>query len=100
MTGPSLSEWNYQVLMLMQASLGSISPNFRAISIDYINDEWVLNFYIEHEDGDDIDEIDEIVCQYMAYQEWHIELSINTIVGCAELKRKSNKERIVFLRRG
>lgn len=31
--GESLKRWNYQVLMLVQALVGAISPNFRMVAI-------------------------------------------------------------------
>ncbi|WP_213883107.1 hypothetical protein [Pseudomonas mosselii] len=59
--GESLKRWNYQVLMLVQALVGAISPNFRMVAISLEDGEWVTRFYLEEYDEEDIDEVEEVM---------------------------------------
>ncbi|MEE4755463.1 hypothetical protein V2K52_00030 [Pseudomonas alliivorans] len=42
-----LKAWNFQVLMLVQAMLGAVTPNFRMVVLSCEDDVWVIRFYFE-----------------------------------------------------
>ena len=67
--GFSLNEWNFQVLMLVQALAGAISSNFRMVSLSCDDVGWILSFYLEKDLEDDVGEIEEVDCQYKANQD-------------------------------
>lgn len=96
---PTLEEWNYQELMLVQALAGAISCNFRMITIFREGEEWVISFYLESEDDEDVEEIEDVICQYDAYQDSTLRCRSEIIVGRGELPRISDKGRVVFRRR-
>ncbi|MGC3645835.1 hypothetical protein ACPTFH_30815, partial [Pseudomonas aeruginosa] len=54
--------------MLIQALVGAISANFRMIALLWDGDEWVLSFYLEESNEEDVEEIEDVGCQYTAYQ--------------------------------
>ncbi len=78
---PTLEEWNFQVLMLIQALVGAISANFRMIALLWDGDEWVLRFYLEESNEEDVEEIEDVVCQYTAYQGSSLRCRSELIVG-------------------
>lgn len=96
---PKLEVWNYQVLMLVQALIGSISENFRMVAILWVEREWVIQFYLESKSEEDIDEIEEIVCQYTAYQDSELKCRYEVIVGSKTLPNISPAGRAVYRRR-
>ncbi len=53
----SLETVNQEVLALVQALLGSISPNFRVVMLEYKNEIWRLIFILEQDKADDREEI-------------------------------------------
>ena len=63
-----LKAWNFQVLMLVQAMLGAVTPNFRMVVLSCEDDVWLIRFYLEENIDDDIGEVEDIICQYTAYQ--------------------------------
>ncbi|MNT87082.1 hypothetical protein D3C72_2274490 [compost metagenome] len=95
----ALEDWNYQVLMLVQSMVGAISPNFRMITLLREDEEWVIRFYLETNDEDDIEEIEEIMCQYGAYQTEALKCRSETVVGVGKLPSVSGVGRVVFRRR-
>lgn len=64
---PSLSDWSWICLMLMQAMLGNVSNNVRMITLGYQASEWHISFYIASESEDDRDDIDDTVSMFGAY---------------------------------
>lgn len=96
---PVLEEWNFQVLMLVQALVGAVSANFRMVALLWSGDEWVLRFYLEENLEDDVDEIEDIVCQYTAYQNSSLRCRSELIVGSEKLPGLSELGRVVYRRR-
>lgn len=96
---PSLNEWNYQVLMLGQALVGAISPNFRMVSISWQEGVWNIAFYLAEDIEEDMEEIEEIFCQYGAYQTSALRCKSRVILGTDRLPTLSPPERIVYRRR-
>ncbi|MFK3774462.1 hypothetical protein [Pseudomonas sp. NPDC089406] len=96
---PSLEDWNFQVLMLVQALTGAVSANFRMVLLLWDGRQWVLRFYIEEDIEEDIDEIEDVVCQYTAYQDCHLECCSEIIVGNGSLSGLAGGGRVVYRRR-
>lgn len=96
---PTLEEWNYQELMLVQALLGAISCNFRMIALFWEEGGWVIRFYLGSESDEDSAEIEDVICQYDAYQESALKIRSETIIGGGKLPLVSEVGRIVFRRR-
>ena len=53
---PSLSDWNWYVLMLVQALLGVISSNFRMVTLRFMGDHWIVEAWLLEENQKDSDE--------------------------------------------
>lgn len=96
---PGLEEWNYQVLMLVQALVGKISTNFRMVTLLWDGDEWVLKFYLEENLEEDVEEIEDVVCQYTAYQDFSLRCRSELTVGSGSLPGLSGVGRVVFRRK-
>lgn len=64
MTSPRLPEWNQTALMMQQALLGFISPNFRLMTLDHNGCEWVMHFVLETDSVEDRDEIESAVSDW------------------------------------
>lgn len=96
---PTLEEWNFQVLMLTQSLVGAISGNFRMIQLLWEGDEWILKFYLEEDIEEDVEEVEDIVCQYTAYQGGGLKCRSELIVGSEGLPSLSKAGRVVFRRR-
>ncbi len=67
MEKPTLNDWLWVEVMLMQAMLGAISSNFRQISLSFKNKKWLLNVTIEKDDKEDRDEILEIADEFSIF---------------------------------
>ena len=96
---PALDEWNFQVLMLVQALVGAISANFRMVALLWDGDEWLLRFYVEENVEDDVEEVENIVCQYTAYQDSSLKCRSELIVGSERLPGVTEVGRVVYRRR-
>lgn len=96
---PSLEKWNFQVLMLGQALIGAVSANFRMVSLQWDGGEWVLKFYLERHVEEDIEEIEDVICQYTAYQNAGLSCRSEVIVGSERLPGLSEVGRVVYRRR-
>ncbi len=94
----SLQEENRQVLNLVQAMLGAVSPNFRAVSIDCRNDI-VLRFVLLVEDAGDREEIGDIEFEFLALQSNMISVDTEILVSAEPMENISLPGRRVFLRR-
>ncbi|MDF9755866.1 hypothetical protein ACVWY1_002290 [Pseudomonas sp. TE6288] len=95
----SLKGWNYQVLMLVQALVGAVSPNFRMVSISFEGEEWVTRFYLEEYDEEDVDEVVDVMCQYAAYQDGDLKSRYEVLVGSGRLPGYSEVGRVAYRRR-
>ncbi|WP_350601225.1 hypothetical protein [Pseudomonas sp. 65/3-MNA-CIBAN-0223] len=94
-----LKAWNFQVLMLVQAMLGAVTPNFRMVVLSREGDIWVIRFYLEKNIEDDICEIEDIICQYTAYQDSDLKCKSEILVGHEALPRLSEADRVVYRRK-
>jgi hypothetical protein len=96
---PALEEWNFQVLMLIQSLVGAVSANFRMVALLWDGGEWVLSFYLEENIEEDVEEIEDVVCQYTAYQGSSLRCRSELIVGRERLPGLSEVGRVVYRRR-
>ncbi|MCP8463128.1 hypothetical protein NK553_04125 [Pseudomonas sp. ZM23] len=95
----SLEEWNFQVIMLVQALVGAISKNFRMVALCYNEPDWILSFYLEKDFDEDLEEIEDIVCQYTAYQDIGLRCKYEIVIGAQSLPAFSDVGRVVYRRR-
>lgn len=95
----NLEDWNFQVLMLVQALIGAISPNFRMVTLDSSGGDWVIKFYLEKNIDEDLEEIEEVFCQYTAYQNKTLDCRHEIIVGLERLPGASDVGRVIYRRR-
>jgi hypothetical protein len=96
---PDLAEWNRQTVALVQALLGAISPNFRMVSLNYINECWSIRIVLSNDDSEDRSEIAEIISEFEALQDGPISCKIDIDIESGVLAWPSPPERVVFRRR-
>jgi hypothetical protein len=65
----------------------------------YENSELVLSFYLERELDEDVEEVEDIVCQYTAYQDFNLRCRYEIIFGAQSLPGFSDVGRVVYRRR-
>ncbi|MDA7021886.1 hypothetical protein ACQKDL_17895 [Pseudomonas bubulae] len=94
-----LKAWNFQVLMLVQAMLGAVTPNFRMVVLSCEDDVWLIRFYLEENIDDDIGEVEDIICQYTAYQGSDLKCRSEIFVCNEDLPSLSEAERVVYRRK-
>jgi hypothetical protein len=90
---------NIQIASLVQAMLGAISPNFRAVSLELTDDSMILNFLLEHDDPEDREEIDDVVLKFEALQPTRINLRVSTTVSQKPFTELQLLRRIVYMRK-
>ncbi|WP_266160579.1 hypothetical protein [Dyella silvatica] len=96
---PPVEVWNGRVISLMQALLGTISPNYRMVSILYENDVWILRFVLEVQDEVDLDEINDTGAEFEAFEGSDFDYQIRVEVFSGLLMMPSYPERVVYRRR-
>lgn len=94
----TLDEENQQVLWLIQALLGAVSPNFRAVSID-CQDTIVLTFVLFEESAEDREEIERTLSELMAQQTREGSFATKVLVSTKRIDDILLPGRLVFLRR-
>jgi hypothetical protein len=96
----SLTEENLQVLNLVQAMVGAITPNFRRVTLELTSHKTVcLRFVLEQDDPDDREEVDDIAFEFEALQTQGIELEVKVIVDTRPIHEIELLGRIVFGRK-
>jgi hypothetical protein len=65
----TLSDWNWAVLMLTQAMIGAVSPNFRLVELAFEHKTWVVRVTLREESKADREEIDEICDEFSIFLE-------------------------------
>lgn len=76
-----LDRENAQVLNLVQAMIGGITPNMRGVSLVCSSAGLHLYFLLEHDDENDREEIDDIVFELQALQQGLIDINATVIVS-------------------
>ena len=64
---PTLTDWAWVCLMLMQAMTGEISPNMRRITLNYENRVWHVQFVLEKENTEDREACEDIIDDFSTY---------------------------------
>lgn len=93
-----LSRENMFVIYVVQAMIGAISPNMRAVSLQIVPAGAHLQFLLEHEDALDREEIEDILAEIEAHDTGE-EVSASIIVSSAESALGELPGRLVFARR-
>ena len=81
MTPDELLRENTQVLYLVQAMIGSVTPNMRGVSLVSRPEGVHLYFLLEHDDEGDREEIDDIVCELEALPGASIDVDVTVRVS-------------------
>lgn len=63
----TLSDWNWAVLMLTQAMIGAVSPNFRLVELAFEHDTWVVRVTLREESSVDREEIADMCDEFLNY---------------------------------
>lgn len=66
MKQPSLLEWNWYIVMLGQALLGAITPNFRIIFLRFTGISWEVEVVFEVENQGDREEFADVIEEFAA----------------------------------
>jgi hypothetical protein len=90
---------NLQVLHLVQAMLGRITPDFRAISLVCKDGAVVLHFILEQDRAESRDEVEDIVFEFEALQQSNIAVTVTLSVKSGQLEEVDAPGRVVYLRR-
>ena len=92
---------NKVALDLVQAMLGAISPNVRAVSYECIAEKVIVYFVFEHESIEDRDEADDIIFEFEALQQGPIDVEHYVTVSAKLFQdgSASLKGRPIYLRK-
>lgn len=91
--------WSSQLLRLVQALYGAISPNFRMVALARENEKWRLIFVLESENAEDRKEIEDVADEFEALQEHGVEFSVDVSVTSHPLPWPEPSVRVVYRRR-
>ena|ERR1700761_6591346 len=96
---PDLQEWNLQSLAVIQAALGTISPNFRMITLDHDGLEWVIGFVLSEESVEDTEEIEDFGTEWDALQGGPTARRIEVSISAEPLQWPPSTTRVLYRRR-
>jgi len=85
--------------MLVQSMLGAITPNFRMVVLSRDNEGWVVKFHLQDDVEEDVEEVNDIICQYSAYQDSSLKCKWEILFGDGELPVNSETDRVVYRRK-
>jgi hypothetical protein len=89
---------NYYILALLQAMLGAISNNFRAIWLIADEEKLDVFFLLSKESNEDREEIGDIIFEFEALQKRIINVTPHIVINNKEWL-PPNEARMVFLKR-
>ncbi len=96
----SLNDENKYEVMLTQALLGVISPNFRMVSIDFGLSVWKVTFTIEQDNQTDREEIKEFESEFYALlPNGQLRFTVEIVVTTAPITWPEPHVRVVYHRR-
>jgi hypothetical protein len=96
---PALEEWNLETVNVTQALLGSISSNYRMITMDHDGRGWVFSFVLDHEDAEDREEIEDFATEWEALKDRPTPCKIVVQIEPGVLTCPSPPARVVYRRR-
>lgn len=88
-----------QALMLIQALLGAISPNFRLVSIGLSDHTVKIQIILEEKSEVDDDEINDVASEFEALQERPVDYEIDTLVTKEDINWPNSDTIVVYRRR-
>ena len=94
-----LAAENAHVLNLVQAMIGLISPNMRAVSVELAGRGVRLHFLLAEEDGADREAIEDIIFEFEALQERFVNIEVTVAVSSEPPATGTVPGRRVFGRR-
>lgn len=94
-----LAAENAHVLNLVQAMIGLISPNIRAVSIGLAGRGVRLHFLLAEEDGADREAIEDIIYEFEALHERFVDIEVTVAVSSEPTATSTVPGRLVFGRR-
>ena len=92
----TLTDENKQVLNLVQAMLGSISANFRAVFLKSFDAGVKIYFFLKYDCIEDRDEIDDIIFEFEALQSSGIDVNFEIIIDSVPLSEIDKYGRMIF----
>lgn len=95
----SLDDANRGALMLSQAMLGAISPNFRMVTLEKNTHGWQIQFHLEFEDSYDREEIQEIVEEFESLQVNSVKYEVGVVISTDTIQWPNLPTRVVYRRR-
>lgn len=94
-----LEIWNARVLDMVQALCGSVSPNFRRVTLSNDAGVWKVQIVLEQECEEDREEIEEIASAFDALQSTNTPRDFEVKVIDVPLRLPEPPTRVVFCRR-
>ncbi|GAB1255762.1 hypothetical protein NBRC116494_02640 [Aurantivibrio plasticivorans] len=92
---------NRVALDLMQALLGTVSPNIRGVSFECINKKVIVHYLIAEDSMEDREEAEDLLAEFEALQPGPFDISCVVTVSSAELSQGvgSLKGRPIYARK-
>lgn len=94
-----LEVWNARVLDMVQALCGSVSPNFRRVTLSNEAGVWKIHILLEQESEEDREEIEEIASAFDALQSTNTPRDFDVEVTNVPLPLPEAPTRVIFCRR-
>jgi hypothetical protein len=96
----NLATENKQVLNLVQAMIGFVTPNFRRVTLDVrANGALTLRFLLAHDDPRDREEIDDIEFEFEALQDSIVEVDVDILIDRRPIHEIELPGRLVYGRK-
>jgi hypothetical protein len=96
----NLNYENSQILNLIQAMIGAVTPNFRRVTLEAMPEGGIrLGFLLQRDDVEDREEIDDLVSEFEALQDTNTDISFDVIVDARPIQDVQLSGRIVYGRK-
>ncbi len=99
----TLDEENMVTVMLMQALLGALSTNFRMVALSLDGPIWKLQFVLQSESTEDLEEIEDIAGEFsgllLALNRKDLKFEVDTLVSNDRIEFPEPPARVVFRRK-
>ncbi len=94
-----MSTQNEKIVQFVQASLGCISENFRAVSFSCFPTHYVFHFVLSEKTTETTEDIDDIVAEFAALETKHVRIEVDVSVRVDKLDLSTIPGHLVFLRK-
>lgn len=91
--------WHRASWALVQALLGAVSENFRRVLLALDEDQWVLEFILERESAEDVEEIEDVATEFEALFDGPVNFRVEIQVNAEPIAWPKPPARVVFRRR-